>query len=113
NDGKLNYNAFTVEGRRRMGQLTFDAHWTWTSNYLTSSLNSSGVNTNIEDPYAPAPWSHDQYSSKFRSVVSAVWALPVGHGKQFLTAAPAPVQFVLGGWQADWVAVMETGQFFT
>jgi hypothetical protein len=45
NDGALNYNAFTVEGRRRMGQSNFDAHWTWTSNYLNYQ--------NIEDPYAP------------------------------------------------------------
>jgi hypothetical protein len=105
NDGALNYNAFTVEGRRRMGQVTFDAHWTWTSNYLNY--------LNLEDPFAPRQWAHDQYSSKFRAVVSAVWAMPFGHGKRFLTNAPKPVEFVLGGWQADWVAVMETGQFFT
>jgi len=42
NDGALNYNAFTVEGLRKMGSLTFDAHWTWTSNYLNYQ--------NIEDP---------------------------------------------------------------
>jgi hypothetical protein len=105
NDGALNYNAFTVEGRRRMGQVTFDAHWTWTSNYLNYQ--------NIEDPYAPLQWSHDQYSSKFRGVINAVWALPFGHGKKFLTNAPRAVNFALGGWQADWVAIMETGQFFT
>jgi hypothetical protein len=105
NNGALNYNAFTVEGRRRAGQVTFDAHWTWTSNYLNYQ--------NIEDPYAPMHWSHDQYSSKFRGVVSAVWAMPFGHGKRFLTNAPRAVDFALGGWQADWIAIMETGQFFT
>jgi len=105
NDGALNYNAFTVEGRRRVGQVTFDAHWTWTSNYLNYQ--------NLEDPYAPRTWSHDQYSSKFRAVVSAVWTMPFGHGKRFLTNAPKPVDFVLGGWRADWVAIMETGQFFS
>jgi hypothetical protein len=104
-DGALNYNAFTVEGRRRAGQVTFDAHWTWTSNYLNYQ--------NIEDPYAPLRWSHDQYSSKFRGVVSAVWNMPFGHGKKFLANVPRPVDFALGGWQADWIAIMETGQFFT
>jgi TonB-dependent receptor-like protein len=104
-DGALNYNAFTAEGRRRAGQVTFDAHWTWTSNYL----NYQG----IEDPYAPLRWSHDQYSSKFRAVGSAVWAMPFGHGKKFLANAPRPVDFALGGWQASWIAIMETGQFFT
>jgi Carboxypeptidase regulatory-like domain len=105
NDGALNYNALSVEGRRKMGQITFDAHWTWTSNYLKYQ--------NIEDPYAALQWSHDQYSSKFRSVVSADWNMPFGHGKKFLGNAPRAVDFALGGWRADWVTIMETGQFFT
>jgi hypothetical protein len=105
NDGALNYNAFTVEGRRRMGQLNFDAHWTWTSNYL----NYQG----IENPYAPLRWSHDQYSSKFRAVVSADWSMPFGQGKRFLTNAPKAVDFALGGWHAYWVSIFETGQFFS
>jgi len=33
NYGALNYNALPLWSRRRMGQVTFDAHWTWTSNY--------------------------------------------------------------------------------
>jgi hypothetical protein len=105
NDGALNYNAFTVEGRRRMGQFMFDAHWTWTSNYLNYQ--------NIEDPYAPLQWSHDQYSSKFRGVINAVWNMPFGHGKKFLMNTPKPVDFVLGGWQLDWISILETGQFFS
>jgi hypothetical protein len=105
NDGALNYNALTVEGMRKMGQLTFDAHWTWTSNYLNYQ--------SIEDPYASLHWSHDQYSSKFRGVITLAWAMPFGHGKKFLANAPNPLDWVLGGWQANWVSVMETGQFFT
>lgn len=105
NNGALNYNAFTVEGKRKMGQVMFDAHWTWTSNYTNYA--------NLENPYAPLVWSHDQYSSKFRAVFNTVWAMPFGHGKKFLTNAPRSVDFVLGGWQADWIAVFETGQFFS
>src|SRR6185436_9068477 len=100
-----NYNALSIEGRRKMGELTFDAHFTWTSNYLNYQ--------SIEDPYAPLQWSHDQYSSKFRSVINADWNVPVGHGKKFLTNAPRAVEFALGGWRADWIVIMETGQFFT
>ncbi len=44
---------------------------------------------------------------------NAVWTMPFGHGKKFLTNAPKAVDFVLGGWQADWIAVLETGQFFS
>jgi hypothetical protein len=39
--------------------------------------------------------------------------MPFGRGKKFLTNAPGAVDFVLGGWQANWVSIMETGQFFT
>lgn len=105
NDGALNYNALSIEGRRKMGQLSFDAHWTWTSNYLNYLC--------IEDPYAPLRWSHDQYSSNFRAVDSAAWTMAFGHGKKFLTIAPRPVDLALGGWRAAWVSIAETGQFFT
>jgi Carboxypeptidase regulatory-like domain/TonB dependent receptor-like, beta-barrel len=105
NDGELNHNALSIQGRKRMGQLTFDAHFTWTSNYLNYQ--------SIEDPYAPLQWSHDQYTSRLRGVANAAWTLPVGRGKQFLTTAPSVVDFVLGGWQANWIAIMESGQYFT
>jgi hypothetical protein len=88
-----------------MGQLTFDTHFTWTSNYL----NYQG----IEDPYSPLQWSHDQYTSRLRAVANAAWTLPVGRGKQFLTTAPRVVDYALGGWQANWIAIMESGQYFT
>jgi hypothetical protein len=105
NNGALNHNALSIQGRRKMGQLTFDAHWTWTSNYL----NYQG----IEDPYAPLQWSHDQYTSRFRGVVNVAWTLPFGRGKKFLAGAPRAVDFALGGWQANWIGIMESGQYFT
>jgi hypothetical protein len=105
NDGALNHNALSIEGRRKMGQLTFNAHFTWTSNYL----NYQG----IEDPYAPLQWSHDQYTSRLRGVANAAWSLPFGRGKRFLANAPRVVDYALGGWQAHWIAIMESGQFFT
>ncbi len=105
NNGALNYNALSIEGRRKMGQLTLDAHWTWSSDYLNYQ--------SIEDPFAPLQWSHDQYTSKFRGVINAAWSMPFGHGKRFLTNAPRAVDFALGGWQANWIGIMESGQFFT
>jgi len=110
-DGALNYNALSIEGKRRMGDLTFDAHWTWTSDYL--NYQPSSTNAGIEDPYAPLQWSRDQYTSKFRGVVSAAWSMPFGHGKKYLTNAPRPVEFALGGWQTYWVMIAETGPYFT
>src|SRR5688572_22177817 len=47
-NGEANFNAFTLQGQRKVGQFTFDAHWTWASNY-----NNTG---NLENPYAPLFW---------------------------------------------------------
>ncbi|HWQ56960.1 MAG TPA: carboxypeptidase regulatory-like domain-containing protein [Bryobacteraceae bacterium] len=105
NDGAQTYNAFTFEVQRKVGQLTFDNHWTWASNY--SKL------LNLQDPYAPLSWSRVQYTTRHRVVFNTIWRLPVGHGRKFLSSAPKIVDHVLGGWQMYWIAFMESGPFFS
>jgi hypothetical protein len=68
---------------------------------------------NLENPYAPLLWSRDQFTTRHRVVMNAVWALPFGRGKRFLPNAPAVVNHVFGGWELYWIAYLETGQFFT
>ncbi|MEK7405493.1 MAG: carboxypeptidase regulatory-like domain-containing protein [Acidobacteriota bacterium] len=104
-DGAANFNALTFEAQRKVGQLTFDAHWTWASNYSNTQ--------NLENPYALLAWSRDAFTSRHRAVVNAIWTLPLGKGKQYLSGAPALVDHMLGGWRLYWIAYMETGQFFT
>jgi hypothetical protein len=105
NNGAANYNALTLEGQRKVGQVTFDAHWTWASNYNNM--------LNVENPYAPLFWSRDQFTTRHRMVLNAVWSLPFGRGKRFLTKASAVVDQVLGGWQLYWIGYLETGQYFS
>lgn len=104
-DGAANYNALTFEAQRKAGQVTFDAHWTWASNYNNM--------LNLENPYAPLFWSRDPYTTRHRVVLNAVWSLPFGRGKHFLASAPGIVNQVLGGWQLYWIMYLETGQFFS
>jgi outer membrane receptor protein involved in Fe transport len=105
NDGAANFNALTFQAQRKFGQVTFDAHWTWASNYNNTQ--------NLENPYAPLFWGRDPFTSRHRVVFNTIWQLPVGRGKRFLTAAPPVVDHALGGWQLFWVAYMETGQYFS
>jgi hypothetical protein len=98
-DGAANFNALTLQGQRKVGQVTFDAHWTWASNY--SNIQ------NLENPYAPLFWSRDANTVRHRVVLNAIWNLPFGKGQRFL------VNQALGGWQLYWIAYMETGQFFS
>jgi hypothetical protein len=104
-DGAANYNAMTFEVQRKLGQLTFDAHWTWASSYSNRG--------NLESPYAPLTWGREAFTSRHRVVANAIWQLPFGRGRRFLAGAPAVVNHVVGGWQLYWIAYMETGQFFS
>jgi len=104
-NGAANFNALTLQAQRKVGQVTFDTHWTWASNY-------SNV-LNLENPYAPLFWNRDPSTSRHRVVFHTIWDLPVGRGRRYFGTAPGPINFVLGGWQLYWIAYMETGQFFT
>ncbi len=104
NDGMQNFNAFTVEGQRKVGAVTFDVHWTLASNYWNFQ--------NLENPYAPLFWERDPNTVRQRVVINTVWQLPFGKGKRFMSTANPVADRVLGGWQLYWIAFMETGQFF-
>jgi hypothetical protein len=92
-------------GAEEGGADHFDGHWTWASNY-----NNTG---NQENPYAPLFWNRDPNTVRHRVVTNAIWRLPFGQGKRFLSSAPGIVNQVIGGWQLYWIAYFETGQFFS
>ena len=104
-DGAANYNALTFEAQRKVGQVTFDGHWTWASNYNNTY--------NLENPFSPLLWNRDPYTSRHRVVLNAIWSLPFGTGQPFLSNAPGVVKQAVGGWQLYWIAYFETGQFFS
>ena len=105
NDGEQKFNAMTFEVQRKTGQVTFDAHWTWSSNYDNT--------LNVENPYSPRFWERDPYTPRQRVVLNAVWQIPVGKGQQFMANAPGIVNTVLGGWQLYWIGYLETGHYFS
>jgi hypothetical protein len=105
NDGAANFNSLTLEAQRKVGQVTFDAHWAWSSNYNNM--------LNLENPYAPLFWARDPNTVRHRVVLNVIWNIPVGKGHRILGSAPAVVNPVLGGWQLYWIGYFETGQFFS
>lgn len=104
-DGAQNYNALTIQGQRKMGQVTFDMHYTFASNMTNMDT--------LENPYAPLVWNRDANTSRHRSVLNVVWRIPVGKGQRFLPRAPAVVDHIVGGWQLYWIATLESGKYFT
>ena len=112
NNGEARFNAVTFEALRKVGQVTFDSHWTLASSYSNFQTSSTG-NANLESPYAPLQFSRDQYTPRQRVVLNVAWEIPVGKGRRYLSNAPGLVNAALGGWQLYWIGYMETGHFFS
>ncbi|MCZ2080404.1 MAG: TonB-dependent receptor [Bryobacterales bacterium] len=107
-NGESKFNAVTIEGIRKVGQVTFDAHWT-----LASSYSNFQSGANLENPYGPLSFARDRYTPRQRVVVNLVWDVPVGRGRKLLSNANPVVDGVLGGWQLYWIGYFESGHYFS
>lgn len=104
-DGRANYNSGQIEVQRKMGAFTFGAHYTLASN-VADYLN-------LENPYDHYFWNRDQFTSRHRAVINATYDLPFGRGRHYMANAPAALNFLFGGWQANWISYFQSGQFFS
>jgi hypothetical protein len=104
-NGAANFNALTLDVQRKVGQIIFNASWSWASN-LNDILN-------LQNPYAPLVWNRDPSTVHHRVVGSASYDLPFGRGQRILSMAPGPVNQVIGGWRVYLISTMETGQYFS
>jgi hypothetical protein len=59
-----------------------------------------------------AEWGPSVYDTRHRFVFSGVYELPVGPGKAFLGQLSGIAAQVLGGWQANGILTINTGQPF-
>lgn len=105
-DGRTKYDSFQVQAQKRMGDFTFNAHWTL--------ANSFADFLNTENPYnVTNRWARQGGDRRHYSVVMANWRMPAGRGKKWLGNAPAIVDHVLGGWTLSTISYFTSGFFFS
>ncbi|MGH9658146.1 MAG: hypothetical protein ACRD96_06350, partial [Bryobacteraceae bacterium] len=104
-DGRQQYDSFTLEAKRRTGWVTFDGFWTWGHNMLNY--------LNLENPYQHHFWNRDDSTPRHRVVINSLFEVPVGRGRRFLPNIPGAVNQAIGGWQVAWLAMFQSGQFFS
>ena len=103
-NGAQNYNSMSVAASRRVGWVTFDAHWTW-AHGMDNTLNT-------QNPYASLYWNRD-FLASHRVAINSMFQLPFGRGKRYgQNISPAADQ-IIGGWNITWVAYFQTGQYFS
>ena len=106
NDGEQKFNAMTFEVQRKTGQVTFDAHWTWSSNYDNT--------LNVENPYSAAILGAGSLHAAASCRVERGLADSRRQRAAVSSSAhPALVNGVLGGWQLYWIGYLETGHYFS
>jgi hypothetical protein len=105
-NGSAKYDSLQVQAMRRMGAVTFNAHWTWANN-----LNNM---QNTENPYnVLAHWSRFGGDRRHNAVISAMIELPWGQGRRYLSKAPPVVDQIIGGWTLQTISYLATGEYFS
>ncbi len=107
------YHSFTLSAERRFshglglllsftgGKLIDDA------SQVVTFLGAAGTKQNFYDRKAERSVSAQDVSK--RLVISANYELPFGKGRPFLSTVPRAVDFALGGWQINGIAVFSKG----
>jgi hypothetical protein len=114
NIGASKYNGVNVGIQKRYsGGLQFQANYTW-SKFQDNADGRSELagfpgNNSYTDYYNPkARWGLSGNDIRHRLIVSSLYELPLGHGKQF---APRSVwlEQIVGGWTVGTIAELHTG----
>src|SRR5262249_22639790 len=109
-DGRGNYHAMQWTLRKRLGaDLRFDFNYTWSKSI---DLNSNAARTL---GILPQSWDPNQiravsdYDVTHAANAFAIWEVPVGRGKRFLSGARGVAPVILGGWQLSGSWFQSTG----
>ena len=108
NDGNDNFNALQVSLHRRFVHgLLFQSNYMWSHGIADASIGS-GENQTFQDMLCRAcDRSSTSIDVRHNLTVNAIYELPFGNGKQFLTTGvPAKI---FGGWELAGIASARTG----
>jgi Carboxypeptidase regulatory-like domain len=109
-----NYNAFALSVRQRLSSLTLDFNYTFSH----SLDNASGIQGDtafatssfIVNPIRPHTWyGNSDFDIRHNINASAVWRVPFGKGRSFMSNAHGVAQAILGGWQLSGIYRWNTG----
>lgn len=107
--GTDSYNSMQVSVQRRYSKgLTIGGQWTW-----AHSLGNTGGANEAQTAQNPFNFGYDRGNNAFdvrhSMNITALWDLPVGRGRRFLSDSHPVAGAVFGGWQLGGVLNARTG----
>jgi Carboxypeptidase regulatory-like domain/TonB dependent receptor len=112
--GNSNYNALALSYRQRLNSLTLDFNYTW-SHSLDDASGLQSDSAFAVSPFIVNPirqrdnYASSDFDTRHNITADAVWQLPVGKGKSFMTNASKAADAILGGWQLSGIFRWNTG----
>jgi hypothetical protein len=111
--GNSFYNALTASLRQRFKSLTLDLNYT----YSHSLDDASGLQTTgaygagfIVNPIRQSSWyGSSDFDERHQFNATALWEMPFGKGRTFLSAPNRIVDALVGGWQLATIYRFNTG----
>jgi hypothetical protein len=111
NEGYSNYNGLQAQLKKSLSHgLFFNVAYTYSKAMdIQSTAQSSGPENfyNLRQDYGPA-----DFDRRHMFVVSGVYSLPFGQGKEHLNHAPALVNAVAGNWNLGTITRLVSGSPF-
>ena len=100
---KSRYDALQISGRKRMSSgLSFEGSYTY--------AKSTEIGMSHQNSYdIEASWALASYDIAHRFVMSYLYELPFGHNRRFASGASTLVNAIIGGWQFNGIATLQSG----
>lgn len=111
----FNYNSLLVVAERQLTKgLVLRASYSWTK-ALTISENDNGDtgNTPQNSHDLRADYGNVSFTPRHAAKITYAYVLPFGQGRHFLSDLPRVFNDVVGGWQLNGIATLQTGDFFS
>lgn len=109
-----NYNALQVRYEQSFtAGLTLLNSFTWSHSLDNASASLEGNTPSPQNAFnLAADYSQSDYNLPISNVISLVYELPFGHGKQFASDVKGPVDAIVGGWQISAINTAQAGTPF-
>lgn len=110
--GNSSYNSMQTTLERRMGSVRLSSAWTWAHSIDDTSGESS--NSPIQNSRnLAAQRGNSTFDVRHKITISGTYELPFGRGKRLLGGSSKAVDVLVGGWQLNNIATIQTGLPFT
>lgn len=108
-NGNSNYNALVARYHHRMAQgLDLRVEYTF-SKALYDGWELGGATNNQIAVNRALDKGPTSFNVRNRAVVSALWAVPIGHGRAFGSGMARGLDYVVGGWTVSTIATFSNG----